>query len=46
MAESPFMQAGDSSESLDFLVRSILALGVSGKGLIQSLSTRKSSRAA
>ncbi len=40
------MEAGDSSVSLDLLVRSILALGVSGKGLIQSLSTRKSPRAA
>jgi len=40
------MEAGDRSVSLDLLVRSILALGVSGKGLIQSLSTRKSSRAA
>ncbi len=40
------MEAGDSSVSLDLLVRSILALGVSGKVLIQSLSTRKSSRAA
>jgi predicted XRE-type DNA-binding protein len=40
------MEAGDSSVSLDLLVRSILAFGVSGKGLIQSLSTRKSSRAA
>jgi hypothetical protein len=40
------IEAGDSSVSLDLLVRSILALGVSGKGLIQSLSTRKSSRAA
>ena len=40
------MEAGDSSVSLDLLVRSILALGVSGKGLIQSLSTRKSSHAA
>jgi hypothetical protein len=40
------MEAGDSSVSLDLLVRSILALGVSGKGLIQSLSTRKSSCAA
>ncbi|MBN2321117.1 MAG: helix-turn-helix domain-containing protein [Acidobacteria bacterium] len=40
------MEAGDSSVSLDLLVRSILALGVSGKRLIQSLSTRKSSPAA
>jgi len=40
------MEAGDSSVSLDLLVRSILALGVSGKRLLQSLSTRKSSRAA
>lgn len=40
------MEAGDSSVSLDLLVRSILAFGVSGKGLIQSLSTRKSSRVA
>lgn len=40
------MEAGDSSVSLDLLVRSILALGVSGKVLIQSLSTRKSSCAA
>ena len=40
------MEACDSSVSLDLLVRSILTLGVSGKGLIQSLSTRKSSRAA
>ena len=40
------MEAGDSSVSLDLLVRSILALGGSGKGLIQGLSRRKSSRAA
>jgi hypothetical protein len=40
------MEAGDSSVSLDLLVRSILALGVSGKGLIQRLSTRRSSHAA
>jgi hypothetical protein len=40
------MEAGDSSVSLDLLVRSILALGVSGKGLIQSLSQRKISHAA
>ncbi len=40
------MEAGDSSVSLDLLVRSILSLGVSGKGLIQSLLTRKSPRAA
>jgi len=40
------MEAGDCSVSLDLLVRSILAFGVSGKGLIQSLSTRKSSRVA
>jgi predicted XRE-type DNA-binding protein len=40
------MEAGDSSVSLDLLVRSILALGVSGKGLIQSLSKKKTSRTA
>jgi hypothetical protein len=40
------MEAGDSSVSLDLLVRSILALGVSGKGLIQSLAQRKTSHAA
>jgi hypothetical protein len=40
------MEAGDSSVSLDLLVRSILSLGVSGKGLIRSLAIRKSSRAA
>jgi transcriptional regulator with XRE-family HTH domain len=40
------MEAGDSSVSLDLLVRLILALGVSGKGLIRSLAMRRSSRAA
>jgi hypothetical protein len=40
------MEAGDGSVSLDLLVRSLLALGVSGKGLIHLLSTRKSDRAA
>jgi hypothetical protein len=40
------MEAGDSTVSLDLLVRSILALGVTGKGLIQSLSKRKTSCAA
>jgi len=40
------MEVDDGSVSLDLLVRSILALGVSIKGLIQSISTRKSSRAA
>jgi DNA-binding XRE family transcriptional regulator len=39
------MEAGDSSVSLDLLIRSILALGVSGKRLIQNLSMRKPSRA-
>jgi hypothetical protein len=33
------MEAGDSSVSLDLLVRSLLALGVSSKGLIHLLST-------
>jgi hypothetical protein len=40
------MEAGDSTVSLDLLVRSILALGVSGQGLIQSLSKQKTSHAA
>jgi hypothetical protein len=40
------MEAGDSTVSLDLLVRSILALGVTGKGLIQCLSKRKTSGAA
>jgi DNA-binding XRE family transcriptional regulator len=40
------MECGDSSVSLDLLVRSLLALGASPKGLVQFLSPRKSSRAA
>jgi len=34
------MKAGDSQASLNPLVRSIFPLGVSSKGLIQSLSTQ------
>lgn len=40
------MEAGDPSVSLDLLVRFILALGVSGKGLVQSLSKPRTSRVA
>jgi predicted XRE-type DNA-binding protein len=40
------MEAGDRTVSLDLLVRSILALGGSGQGLVQSLSNRKTSPAA
>ena len=40
------MEAGDGSVSLDLLVRSLLALGASSKGVIQLLSKRKSAPAA
>jgi DNA-binding XRE family transcriptional regulator len=36
------MEAGDSSVSLDLLVRSLLALGASRKGVIQLIAARKS----
>ena len=35
------MEAGDPSVSLDLLVRSLLALGTSRKGLVRMLSQRK-----
>lgn len=40
------MEAGEGSVSLDLLVRSLLALGASGKSLIQLFSARKSNPAA
>jgi ribosome-binding protein aMBF1 (putative translation factor) len=39
------MEAGESSVSLDLLVRSLLALGASSQNLIRLLSTRKSTSA-
>ena len=36
------MEAGESSVSLDLLVRPLLALGASSKNLIRLISTRKS----
>jgi ribosome-binding protein aMBF1 (putative translation factor) len=40
------MEAGESSVSLDLLVRSLLALGASSKNLIRLISARKSTKAA
>jgi ribosome-binding protein aMBF1 (putative translation factor) len=40
------MEAGESSVSLDLLVRSLLALGASSKNLIRLISLRKSTKAA
>ncbi len=40
------MEAGESSVSLDLLVRSLLALGASNKNLIRLISERKSVPAA
>jgi ribosome-binding protein aMBF1 (putative translation factor) len=40
------MEAGESSVSLDLLVRSLLALGASSKNLIRLISSRKSTKAA
>jgi ribosome-binding protein aMBF1 (putative translation factor) len=40
------MEAGESSVSLDLLVRSLLALGASSKNLIRLISTQKSIPAA
>jgi len=40
------MEAGEGSVSLDLLVRSLLALGASGKNLIRLISLRKPTKAA
>jgi predicted XRE-type DNA-binding protein len=40
------MEAGDSSVSLDLLVRSLIALGASSRGVLKLISTEKSSSAA
>src|SRR5512136_115014 len=40
------MEAGESSVSLDLLVRTLLALGASGSDLVHILSPRKSAPAA
>ena len=36
------MEAGDSSVSLDLLVRSLIALGASNRGVLKLISTEKS----
>jgi len=40
------MEAGDSTVSLDLLVRSLIALGASSKGLLQIISSHKTTSAA
>jgi transcriptional regulator with XRE-family HTH domain len=40
------MEAGDSSASLDLLVRSLIALGASSRGVLKLISTKKSASAA
>ena len=40
------MEAGDSSVSLDLLVRSLIALGASSRGVLKLISTGKSASAA
>ena len=40
------MEAGDSSVSLDLLVRSLIALGASSRGVLKLISTEKSASAA
>jgi predicted XRE-type DNA-binding protein len=40
------MEAGDSSVSLDLLVRSLIALGASSKGVLKLISIKKSTPAA
>ena len=40
------MEAGDSSVSLDLLIRSLIALGASSRGVLKLISTEKSVSAA
>jgi DNA-binding XRE family transcriptional regulator len=40
------IEAGDSSVSLDLLVRSLIALGASSRGVLKLISTEKSASAA